>query len=119
MAGVVGGGHKRARFGDGPLVSRAPANCGGLEDADGISIAAELGSFQQPKVELYQRLVEALRNLLVELTLGYEIVGLKVDSIRSRLFGALRAFYQKQDQSRLLVQFPKASIDRLLAEGKE
>ena len=49
----------------------------------------------------------------------YGIEKSKVDSIRSRLFGALRVFYQERDRLRLLVQFRKAFIDRLLAEGEE
>lgn len=40
----------------------------------------------------------------------------KVDSIRSRLFGALRAFYQERDRLRLLMQFRKGST-RALACG--
>lgn len=42
-----------------------------------------------------------------------------MDSVRSRLFGALRSFYQERDRLRLLVQFRKAFIDSLLAEGEE
>ncbi len=40
-------------------------------------------------------------------------------SIRSKLIAALRPFYQERDRLRLLVQFRKAFIDRLLAEGEE
>jgi hypothetical protein len=75
--------------------------------------------FQQPEVELYQRLVEAARNRLAELELEFGIEKSKVDSVRSKLFAALRAAYQERDRLRLLVQFRKAFIDRLLAEGEE
>jgi len=75
--------------------------------------------FLQPEIELYQRLVEAARIRLAELELEFGVEKSKVDSIRSRLFGALRAFYQERDRLRLLVQFRKAFIDRLLAEGEE
>jgi DNA polymerase-3 subunit epsilon len=89
------------------------------EDADGTSVAAGLVVFQQPEMELYQRLVEAARNRLAELELEYGIEKSKVDSIRSKLFAALRTTYQERDRLRLLVQFRKAFIDRLLAEGEE
>ena len=75
--------------------------------------------FQQPEMALYQRLVEAVRNRLAELELEYGIEKSKVDSIRSKLFGALRDFYQERDRLRLLVQFRKAFIERLLSEGEE
>jgi DNA polymerase-3 subunit epsilon len=39
------------------------------EDAGGTSVAAGLVVFQQPEMELYQRLVEAARNRLAELEL--------------------------------------------------
>jgi len=58
-------------------------------------------------------------NRLAELELEYGIENSKVDSIRSKLFGALREFYQERDRLRLLVQFRKAFIDRLLSEGEE
>ncbi len=89
------------------------------EDAGGTSIDAGLVVFQQPEMELYQRLVEAARNRLAELELEYGIEKSKVDSIRSKLFAALRTTYQERDRLRLLVQFRKAFIDRLLAEGEE
>jgi DNA polymerase-3 subunit epsilon len=89
------------------------------EDAGGTSIAAGLVVFQHAEKELYQRLVEASRNRLAELELEYGIEKSKVDSIRSKLFAVLRATYQERDRLRLLVQFRKAFIDRLLAEGEE
>jgi DNA polymerase-3 subunit epsilon len=89
------------------------------EDAGGTSVAAGLVVFQQPEMELYQRLVEASRNRLAELELEYGIEKSKVDSVRSKLFAALRATYQERDRLRLLVQFRKAFIERLLAEGEE
>jgi hypothetical protein len=81
--------------------------------------AAGLVVFQQPEIALYQRLVEAARNRLAELELEYGIEKSKVDSIRSKVFGALRTYYQERDRLRLLVQFRKAFIDRLLSEGEE
>ncbi len=89
------------------------------EDAGETSTVAGLVVFQQPEMELYQRLVEASRNRLAELELEYGIEKSKVDSVRSKLFGALRATYQERDRLRLLVQFRKAFIERLLAEGEE
>jgi DNA polymerase-3 subunit epsilon len=106
-------------------------NGNGLEDAAFLDLQiqeqadASAGSvgglvvFQQPEIELYQRLVEAARVRLAELELEYGIEKSKVDSIRSRLFAALRVFYQERDRLRLLVQFRKAFIERLLAEGEE
>jgi DNA polymerase-3 subunit epsilon len=103
--------------------------CGtGLEDAamldlqiqeQGGGFSGGLVVFQQPEMELYQKLVESARARLADLELDYGIEKSKVDSIRSRLFGALRALYQERDRLRLLVQFRKAFIDRLLAEGEE
>lgn len=84
-----------------------------------IGDGAGLVVFQQPEIGLYQRLVEAARNRLAELELEYGIEKSKVDAIRSKLFGALRKFYQERDRLRLLVQFRKAFIERLLSEGEE
>jgi DNA polymerase III epsilon subunit-like protein len=89
------------------------------EDVGGTSAAAGLVIFQQPELELYHRLVEAARNRLAELELEYGIEKSKVDSVRSKLFAALRASYQERDRLRLLVRFRKAFIERLLAEGEE
>lgn len=89
------------------------------ENTDGTSISAGLVVFQRPEIELYQRLVEASRNRLAELELEYGIEKSKVDSIRAKLFGALRATYQERDRLRLLVQYRKAFIERLLSEGED
>jgi len=89
------------------------------EDAERSSGTAGLVVFQHPGTELYQKLVEAARNRLAELELEYGIEKSKVDSIRSKLFAALRPSYQERDRLRLLVRFRKAFIDRLLAEGEE
>jgi len=63
--------------------------------------AAGLVVFQQPEIELYQRLVEAARNRLADLELEFGIEKSKVDAIRSKLFGALRTYYQERDRLRL------------------
>jgi hypothetical protein len=83
------------------------------------SAAAGLVVFQQPGMELYQRLVEAARNRLADLEMEFGIEKSKVDAIRSKLFGALRTYYQERDRLRVLVNFRKAFIERLLAEGEE
>jgi hypothetical protein len=83
------------------------------------SAAAGLVVFQQAEMELYQRLVEAARNRLADLELEFGIEKSKLDAIRSKLFGALRTFYQERDRLRVLVNFRKAFIERLLAEGEE
>lgn len=63
--------------------------------------------------------MEAARNRLAELELEYGIEKAKVDSVRSRLFAALRTLLQERDRLRLLLRFRKAFIARLLAEGEE
>jgi len=107
------------------------ANGNGLEDAAMLDLqiqeqlagpdvaVAGMVVFQQPEIELYQRLVESSRERLAGLELEYGIEKSKVDSVRSKLFSALRSYYQERDRLRLLVQFRKAFIDRLLAEGEE
>ncbi len=75
--------------------------------------------YTHPELDLYQRLVEAARNRLAELEQEFGIEKSKVDTIRSKLFQALRPVYQKRDRLRLLVQYRKAFIDRLLAEGEQ
>jgi len=93
-------------------------NGGVLEDAAFLDLEIQehagnavpgLVVFQQPEIGLYQRLVESARNRLaeleLELELEYGIEKSKVDSIRSKLFGALRESYQERDRLRLLVQF--------------
>jgi alcohol dehydrogenase class IV len=58
---------------------------------------------------LADRLVKSARNRLAELELEYGIAKSKVDSIRSKLFGALREFYQERDRLRLVIQFRRGS----------
>ena len=86
------------------------------EDTGGTSVAGGLVVFQQPEMELYQRLVESARARLADLEQDYGIEKSKLDSIRSKLFAALRPFYQERDRLRLLVQFRKGST-RALACG--
>jgi hypothetical protein len=86
---------------------------------DGGTDMGGLVVFLQAEIELYQRLVESARARLAELELAYGVEKAKVDSIRSRLFGALRSLYQERDRLRLLVEFRRAFIERLLAEGEE
>jgi len=42
-----------------------------------------------------------------------------VDAIRSKLLGALRTYYEERDRLRVLVNFRRPFIERLLAEGEE
>ncbi len=72
--------------------------------------------FRSPGLEHYQRLIEAARSRLADLELDYGVEKSKVDSVRSRLFGALRPYYQERDRLRLLIQYPKGST-RALACG--
>ena len=44
--------------------------------------------FRHPGLEHYQRLIEAARSRLADLELDYGVEESKVDSVRSRLFGA-------------------------------
>ena len=90
----------------------------GTKEEDG-SESPGLVIFQQPEVELYQRLVEAARARLADLELEYGIEKSKADSVRSRLFIELRQFYQERDLLRLLIQFRKTFIEQLLSEGEE
>ncbi len=59
--------------------------------------------------------MEAARNLLadLELELKYGIEKSKVDSVRSKLFAALRASCQEGDHSRQSVEFRKGSTRAL------
>ena len=65
--------------------------------------------FRHPGREHYQRLIEAARSRLADLELDYGVEKSKVDSVRSRLFGALRPGYQERDRLRLLIQYLKGS----------
>jgi DNA polymerase-3 subunit epsilon len=75
--------------------------------------------YRHAGLEHYQRLIEAARSRLADLELDYGVEKSKVDSVRSRLFGTLRPYYQERDRLRLLIQYRMAFIDRLLAEGEE
>jgi DNA polymerase-3 subunit epsilon len=75
--------------------------------------------FQHAEIEQYRRLVEASRSRLADLELEYGIEKSKVDSVRARLFGALRNFYQERDRLRLLIQYRNVYLHRLLSDGEE
>ena len=98
---MVGGVHERAEFVDGPLVSRTTGvrRNSGLEDAafldlqmpgDADGSGGGLVVFRHPGLEHYPRLIEAARSRLADLELDDGVGRSKVDSVRSRLFGALR-----------------------------
>ena len=72
--------------------------------------------FRHPGLEHYQRLIEAARSRLADLELDFGVAKSKVDSVRSKLFGALRSYYQERDRLRLLIQYRKGST-RALACG--
>ena len=70
-----------------------------LEDATFLDVempgdaddsAGGLVVFRHPGLGHYQRLIEAARSRLADLELDYGVEKSKVDSVRSRLFGALR-----------------------------
>jgi homoserine trans-succinylase len=69
--------------------------------------------FRHPGRNHYQRLIEAARSRLADLELDYGVEKSKVDSVRSRLFGALRPYYQERDRLRLLIQY---RLDHTLME---
>jgi DNA polymerase-3 subunit epsilon len=75
--------------------------------------------FQQAETAHYRRLVEAARARLAELELEFGVEKAKVETIRARLFTALRSLYQKRDRVRIKIQYRRQFIDRLLAEGEE
>ena len=54
--------------------------------------------FRHPGLEHYQRLIEAARSRLADLELDDGAEKSKVDSVPSRLFGALRPYYQERDR---------------------
>jgi DNA polymerase III epsilon subunit-like protein len=89
------------------------------EQSEEPPVGSGLVVYQHPELSFYERLVEMARSRLATLELEYGIEKSKVDSIRSRLFSALRSVYQERDRLRLLVRFRKSFIDRLLAEGEE
>jgi DNA polymerase-3 subunit epsilon len=92
----------------------------GIQEDFNIGHAShELVVYLHPEAGLYQRLVEIARNRLVELELEFGIEKAKVDSIRSKLFAALRNIYQERDRLRILVRFRKNFIARLLSEGED
>jgi hypothetical protein len=78
--------------------------------------AGGLVVFRHPGLEHYPRLIEAARSRLADLELDDGVEKSKVDSVRSRLFGALRPYYQERDRLRLLIQYRKDST-RALACG--
>ena len=83
------------------------------------AISADLVVFQDPEMEVYRSLVESSRNRLADLESEYGVERAKVDTVRSKLFEALRPAYQERDRLRLVIRYRRAFIDRLLAEGEE
>lgn len=105
------------------LASGASVEDAAMLDLELLDVSGEgrggLVIFQRAESSHYRRLVEAARNRLAELELEYGIEKAKVDTIRSRLFESLRPFYQARDQLKIRIQYRRAFIDRLLAEGEE
>lgn len=103
------------------LASRVALEDTALLDLDdkGQGASAGLVVFQHAEIEQYRRLVEAARNRLADLESEYGVEKSKVDSVRAKLFGALRSYYQERDRLRLLIRYRDVYIHRLLSEGEE
>ena len=82
-------------------------------------IPGNLVVFQDPELEVYRTLVESSRLRLADLESEFGVERAKVDTVRSKLFHALRPFYQERDRLRLVIRHRQAFIDKLLAEGEE
>ncbi len=124
LTGVVGGVLELAEFVGVASYLGQLASGTTLEDATflDVKMPSDAGGsggglvvFRHPGLEHYQRLIEAARSRLADLELDYGVEKSKVDSVRSRLFGALRPYYQERDRLRLLIQYRKGST-RALAE---
>jgi len=88
-------------------------------DDKGVGSGAGLVVLQHAEIEQYRRLVEAARNRLADLESEFGVEKSKVDSVRAKLFGALRSYYQERDRLRLLIQYREVFIHRLLSDGEE
>jgi DNA polymerase-3 subunit epsilon len=75
--------------------------------------------YRNPELQHLQSLVDGARTRLAEAEGQFSVEKRKVDALRSKLFGRLRAYYEKRDRLRLLVHYRKSFLDKLLHSGEE
>lgn len=107
-----------AQIKSGPTINDAALLDFELQRQVGV-IPTDLIVFQDPEMEVYRSLVESSRTRLADLEAEYCVERAKVDTVRSKLFQALRPSYQERDRLRLVIRYRRAFIDRLLADGEE
>ena len=90
-----------------------------IEFPDEDQTAPGLVVFQKMDVDYLRGQIEGLRSRLADLETKYGVEKAKIDSIKARLFEALRPFYEERDRLRLVIQYRKIFIDKLLSEGEE
>ncbi len=83
------------------------------------AISSNVVVFFDLEMEIYRSLVESSRTRLADLESEYGVERAKVDTVRAKLFQALRPYYQERDRLRLVIRYRRAFIDRLLKEGEE
>ena len=75
--------------------------------------------YQNPELRDLQSLVETARTQLAEVETAFSVEKRKVDAIRAKPFAKLRAHYEKRDRLRLVVQYRKSFIEKLLRSGED
>jgi hypothetical protein len=75
--------------------------------------------YQNPELPHLQALVAAAQARLAEVETAFSVEKRKVDALHAKLFAKLRAHYERRDRLRLVVQYRKSFIEKLLRSGEE
>jgi DNA polymerase-3 subunit epsilon len=75
--------------------------------------------YKNPELQDLQSLVAATQARLAEVEAAFSVEKRRVDALRAKLFAKLRAHYERRDRLRLVVQYRKSFIEKLLRSGEE
>jgi len=75
--------------------------------------------FQNPEMRHLQSLVAAAQVRLAEVETAFSVEKRKVEALRAKLFATLRADYERRERLRLVVQYRKSFVEKLLRSGRD
>ena len=86
---------------------------------DAAELVWKVTIYQNPELPHLQALVAAAQARLAEVETAFSVEKRKVDALHAKLFAKLRAHYERRDRLRLVVQYRKSFIEKLLRSGEE
>jgi len=90
-----------------------------IPEQDGSGFVCDVTIYNNPESEQLQRLVELAQARLAEVEAAFSVEKRKIDALRAKLFEKLREYYEQRDRLRLVIQYRKTYVEKLLHCGEE